>query len=47
LPARGWLESRNGLVGATLRLPLTLVFILVVLLVLPSGLFGRSAVRRV
>jgi branched-chain amino acid transport system permease protein len=34
-------------VGADLRLPVALLVILVVLLVRPSGLFGREAVRRV
>jgi branched-chain amino acid transport system permease protein len=36
-----------GFVGSTLRLPAALLLILVVLLVRPSGLFGRVAVRRV
>src|ERR671923_2068027 len=34
-----------GFVGSTLRLPAALLLILVVLLVRPSGLFGRVAVR--
>jgi branched-chain amino acid transport system permease protein len=34
-------------IGSDLRLPFALVIILVVLLVRPSGLFGREAVRRV
>jgi branched-chain amino acid transport system permease protein len=34
-------------VGAELRLPVALAIILGVLLVRPSGLFGREAVRRV
>jgi branched-chain amino acid transport system permease protein len=34
-------------VGNDLRLPVALVMILGVLLVKPSGLFGRSTVRRV
>jgi branched-chain amino acid transport system permease protein len=34
-------------VGADLRLPVALLVILIVLLVRPSGLFGREAVRRV
>jgi branched-chain amino acid transport system permease protein len=34
-------------VGADLRLPAALLVILVVLLVKPSGLFGRPEVRRV
>ena len=34
-------------IGSDLRLPFALVVILVVLLVRPSGLFGREAVRRV
>jgi len=36
-----------GWVGNDLRLPVALVIILGVLLVKPSGLFGRTAVRRV
>jgi branched-chain amino acid transport system permease protein len=36
-----------GFVGADLRLPAALVIILVVLLVKPSGLFGKPVVRRV
>ena len=34
-------------VGGTLRLPVALAVILLVLLVRPSGLFGRAAVRKV
>jgi branched-chain amino acid transport system permease protein len=34
-------------VGADLRLPVALLVILLVLLVRPSGLFGREAVTRV
>jgi branched-chain amino acid transport system permease protein len=34
-------------VGADLRLPVALLIILAVLLVRPSGLFGKAAVRRV
>ena len=34
-------------VGATLRLPVALALLLIVLLVRPQGLFGRAAVRRV
>jgi branched-chain amino acid transport system permease protein len=34
-------------VGADLRLPVALAVILVVLLVKPSGLFGRTEVKRV
>jgi branched-chain amino acid transport system permease protein len=34
-------------VGAELRLPIALLVILVVLLVRPSGLFGRPEVKRV
>ena len=34
-------------VGADLRLPVALAVILVVLLVKPSGIFGRTEVRRV
>jgi branched-chain amino acid transport system permease protein len=36
-----------GFVGSTLRLPVALLLILVVLLVRPNGLFGRVKVRRV
>jgi branched-chain amino acid transport system permease protein len=36
-----------GFVGADLRLPVALAIILGVLLVRPSGLFGREAVSRV
>jgi branched-chain amino acid transport system permease protein len=36
-----------GFVGGTLKLPFGLAVILLVLLVRPSGLFGRKAVRRV
>jgi branched-chain amino acid transport system permease protein len=36
-----------GFIGADLRLPVALAVILVVLLVKPSGIFGRSEVRRV
>ncbi len=41
------IETYVGFVGATLRLPAGLAVMLVVLLVRPSGLFGRTAVRRV
>jgi branched-chain amino acid transport system permease protein len=34
-------------VGGTLRLPVALTVILLVLVVRPSGLFGRTAVRKV
>jgi branched-chain amino acid transport system permease protein len=34
-------------IGATLRLPVALALLLLVLLVRPQGLFGRAAVRRV
>jgi branched-subunit amino acid ABC-type transport system permease component len=34
-------------VDATLKLPAALLLILIVLLVRPGGLFGRTAVRRV
>jgi branched-chain amino acid transport system permease protein len=36
-----------GFVGSTLRLPVALATILLVLLVRPAGLFGRAVVRRV
>ena len=36
-----------GFLGSTLKLPAALMLILIVLLVRPSGLFGRVAVRRV
>jgi branched-chain amino acid transport system permease protein len=36
-----------GFIGSTLKLPVALVLILVLLLVRPGGLFGRVAVRRV
>ena len=36
-----------GFLGSTLKLPAALMLILVLLLVRPSGLFGRVAVRRV
>jgi branched-chain amino acid transport system permease protein len=36
-----------GWIGSTLRLPVALLVILVVLVIRPSGLFGRVAVRRV
>ena len=36
-----------GLIGSTLKLPVALALILVLLLVKPGGLFGRMAVRRV
>jgi branched-chain amino acid transport system permease protein len=36
-----------GFIGSTLKLPAALMLILVLLLVRPSGLFGRVAVRRV
>ena len=36
-----------GFVGSTLKLPVALLLILVLLLVRPGGLFGRVAVRRV
>jgi branched-chain amino acid transport system permease protein len=41
------IETYVGFVGATLRLPAGLAVMLLVLLVRPSGLFGRTAVRRV
>jgi branched-chain amino acid transport system permease protein len=41
------LGSYVGFVGADLRLPAALLVILIVLLVRPSGLFGRPEVRRV
>jgi len=34
-------------IGGTLRLPVALAVILLVLVVRPSGLFGRAAVRKV
>ena len=43
-PAR---RSYVDFVGADLRLPAALLVILVVLLVRPSGLFGKPVVRRV
>jgi branched-chain amino acid transport system permease protein len=33
-------------IGSDLRLPMTLFLILLVLLVRPTGLFGRAALRR-
>jgi branched-chain amino acid transport system permease protein len=36
-----------GFLGSTLKLPAALMLIFIVLLVRPSGLFGRVAVRRV
>jgi branched-chain amino acid transport system permease protein len=41
------LERYVGFVGSTLKLPVALLLILVLLLVRPGGLFGRVAVRRV
>jgi branched-chain amino acid transport system permease protein len=41
------IETYVGAVGATLRPPVALALLLVVLLVRPQGLFGRAAVRRV
>ena len=41
------LERYVGFVGSTLKLPVALVLILVLLLLRPGGLFGRVAVRRV
>jgi branched-chain amino acid transport system permease protein len=41
------LGSYVDFVGADLRLPAALLVILIVLLVRPSGLFGRPEVRRV
>jgi branched-chain amino acid transport system permease protein len=40
-------ETYIDWIGATLRLPVALALLLVVLLVRPQGLFGRAAVRRV
>jgi branched-chain amino acid transport system permease protein len=40
-------ETYVDWIGATLRLPVALALLLVVLLVRPQGLFGRAAVRRV
>ena len=40
-------ETYVDWIGATLRLPVALALLLVVLLVRPKGLFGRAAVRRV
>ena len=40
-------SAYSSFVGGTLKLPVGLAVILVVLLVRPNGLFGRSAVRRV
>jgi branched-chain amino acid transport system permease protein len=40
------LETYVGFVGAELRLPAGLAVLLLVLLVRPSGIFGREAVRR-
>jgi branched-chain amino acid transport system permease protein len=36
-----------GFIGSTLKLPVALLLILVLLLVRPGGLFGRVEVRRV
>jgi len=36
-----------GFIGSTLKLPVALLLILILLLVRPGGLFGRVAVRRV
>jgi branched-chain amino acid transport system permease protein len=41
------LERYVGFVGSTLKLPVALLLILVLLLVRPGGLFGRVVVRRV
>jgi branched-chain amino acid transport system permease protein len=41
------LERYVGFVGSTLKLPVALLLILVLLLLRPGGLFGRVAVRRV
>jgi branched-chain amino acid transport system permease protein len=41
------IETYVDWVGATLRLPVALALLLLVLLVRPQGLFGRAAVRRV
>jgi branched-chain amino acid transport system permease protein len=41
------LERYVGWIGSTLKLPVALFLILLVLLVMPGGLFGRVAVRRV
>ena len=41
------IETYVDAVGATLRLPVALALLLLVLLVRPQGLFGRAAVRRV
>jgi branched-chain amino acid transport system permease protein len=41
------LERYVGFVGSTLKLPVALLLILVLLLVRPGGLFGHVAVRRV
>jgi branched-chain amino acid transport system permease protein len=41
------LERYVGFIGSTLKLPAALLLILVFLLVRPSGMFGRVAVRRV
>jgi branched-chain amino acid transport system permease protein len=40
-------ETYIDWVGATLRLPAALAVMLIVLLIRPSGIFGRAAVRRV
>jgi len=36
-----------GFIGSTLKLPVALLLILILLLIRPGGLFGRVAVRRV
>jgi branched-chain amino acid transport system permease protein len=41
------LERYVGFIGSTLKLPVALLLILVLLLVRPAGLFGHVAVRRV
>jgi branched-chain amino acid transport system permease protein len=41
------LTGRYGHLGGTLRLPVALAVILLVLVVRPAGLFGRAAVRKV
>ena len=41
------LERYVGFIGSTLKLPVALLLILVLLLVRPGGLFGHVAVRRV
>jgi branched-chain amino acid transport system permease protein len=40
-------ETYVDWVGATLRLPVALAILLLVLLVRPQGLFGHAVVRRV